>query len=90
MLPPRRKDIFNPPEQILALTSFPMLSNLLTDQLTCSQTAVTNGNLRPDPPSEPWNQQKIPEPVLWSSASFLTLRHGKRGQPGGEARRLPD
>lgn len=67
-----------------------IVPNLLTDHLTCSQTAVTNGNLRPDPPSEPWNKQKIPEPFFWSSAPLLPLQHGKCRQPGGEARRLPD
>lgn len=71
-------------------SSFLIVANLLPDHLTCFQPAVTNGNLCPDPPSEPWNEQKIPQPFFWSSAPLLTLRHGQCGQPGGEARGLPD
>lgn len=42
------------PARLLSL--FLIVANLLTDHLTCSQIAVTNGNLRPNPPSEPWNE----------------------------------
>lgn len=76
------------PARLLSL--FLIFANLLTDNLTCSQTAVTNGNLCPNPPSEPWNEQKIPQPFFWSSAPLLPLWHGKCGQPGGEAGRVPD
>lgn len=76
------------PARLLAF--FVIVAHLLTGHRTCSQTAVTNGNLCPDPPSEPWNQQKIPKPLFWSCAALLSLQHGKCGQPGGESRRLPD